>query len=212
MTTIYLVRHCECTANIERRLSGIVDYPITDKGKGQLDGLAERFRSVALDAVHTSPLSRTRATAEAIARYNGAPVTVDERFIEFDFGSIDGEHVKDLPADLYHLWLDEAHAFYAPDGDRIPEFGPRVWQAFLALAQEYKGKTVAVATHGNVIRSIGLRLMHKAEEQLGEVPWSGNTGVHGIRFDEDGNWEYFLKNDTSHVAAEFAGPLERPWR
>ena len=212
MTTIYLVRHCECTANVERRLSGIVDYPITEKGKGQLDGLAEWFRSVPLDAVYTSPLSRTRATAEAIARYNGVPVTVDERFIEFDFGSIDGVHVPDLPAELKRLWLDEAHAFYAPDGDRISEFGPRVWVNFLELAKENMGKTVAVATHGNVIRSIGLRLLHLAENRLGEVPWSGNTGVHQINFDEDGNWEYFLKNSVSHIPAEFAGPLERPWR
>ena len=212
MTTIYLVRHCECTANVERRLSGIVDYPVTDKGKGQLDGLAERFAKEKLDAVYTSPLSRTRATAEAIARYNGAPILVDERFIEFNFGSIDGVHVRDLPAQLKHLWLDEAHAFYAPDGDDIATFGPRVWASFLALAQENKGKTVAVATHGNVIRSIGRRLLYLPEDRLGEVPWSGNTGVHGIRIDEDGNWEYFLKNDASHVAEAFAGPLERPWR
>ncbi len=212
MTTIYLVRHCECTANVERRLSGIVDYPITDKGKGQLDGLAQRFRDVKLDAVYTSPLSRTRATAEAIARYNGAPVSVDARFIEFDFGSIDGEHVKELPAELKHLWLDEAHAFYAPDGDRICDFGPRVWQALLALADENKGKTVAVATHGNVIRSISLRLQHMAEDRLGEIEWSGNTAVHQIRFDDDKNWEYLLKNDATHVPEEFAGPLERPWK
>lgn len=211
MTTIYLVRHCECAANVERRLSGIVDYPITDKGRGQLDGLAARFATVNLDAVYTSPLARTRATAAAIARYNGAPVSVDERFIEFNFGSLDGIRVKDLADQWKRLWLDEPYAFYAPDGDRITEFGPRVWQAFLALAQENKGKTVAVATHGNVLRAISLRLQHMAEDRLGEVEWSGNTAVHQIHI-EDGKWEYLLKNDTSHVPTEFAGPLERPWR
>ncbi len=209
MTTIYLVRHCECAANVDRCLSGLVDYPVTDKGKGQLEALAQRFRDVKLDTVYTSPLSRTRATAAAIARYNGAPVSVDERFIEFNFGSLDGIRVKDLPDEYKRLWLDEAHAFYAPEGDRITEFGPRVWQALLALAEENKGKTVAVATHGNVLRAISLRLQHMAEDRLGEVEWSGNTSVHQVRFDDNGNWEYLLKNDTSHVPEAFAGPLER---
>ncbi len=212
MTDIYLVRHCECTANVERRLSGIVDYPITDKGKGQLDGLAQRFRDVKLDAVYTSPLSRTRATAAAIARYNGAPISVDARFIEFDFGVIDGIRVREQSVEGRRLWLDEPHRFYAEGGDRMEEFGPRVWQALLVLAEENKGKTVAVATHGNVLRALSLRLQHMAEDRLQEVEWSGNTAVHQIRFDDNGNWEYLLKNDTSHVAEEFAGPLERPWR
>ncbi len=212
MTTIYLVRHCECVANVERRLSGIVDYPITEKGRGQLDGLAARFACVPLDAVYTSPLARTRATAAAIARHNGAPVLVDERFIEFNFGSLDGIPVKEMPEQWKRLWLEQAHEFYAPDGDRIAQFGERVWQGFLALAQENRGKTVAVATHGNVLRSISLRLQGMAEHQLGEIEWSGNTAVHQIVLDDEGNWEYLLKNDTSHVPPEFAGPLERPWK
>lgn len=212
MTEIYLVRHCECTANIDRRLSGRIDYPITEKGKGQLDGLAERFRNIKLDAVYTSPLSRTRATAAAIGRYNGAPVTVDERFIEFDFGQIDGVQMKDQAGEVKRLWLDDPHLFYAEGGDSMVEFGPRVWQALLALADENKGKTVAVATHGNVLRAISLRLQHMAEDQLREVEWSGNTAVHHVRFEDNGNWEYLLKNDTSHVPDAFAGPLERPWK
>ena len=210
MTNIYLVRHCECTANIDRRLSGLVDYPITDKGKGQLDGLARRFRDVPLDAVYTSPLSRTRATAEAIARYNGAPVLADERFIEFNFGIYDGTLAKEQPEQLKQQWFDRQHQYAPEGGDSMAEFGPRVWQALLALVEENKGKTIAVATHGNVLRAISLRLQYMAEDQLVSVEWSGNTAVHHVCFDENGNWEYLLKNDASHVSEEFAGPLERP--
>ena len=209
MTEIYLVRHCECEANIHNFLAGTVDYAVTEKGKGQLDGLAERFRDIRLDAVYASPLARTRATAAAIARYNGAPVSVDARFIEFNFAQYDGTCSKDLPDQLKGQWFDRPHLLSVPDGDNMQEFGPRVFAALLALAQENKGKTVAVATHGNVLRAIGLRLQHMPEDRLIDVAWSGNTGVHLVRFDDNGNWEYLLKNDTSHVPLAFAGPLER---
>jgi broad specificity phosphatase PhoE len=159
--------------------------------------------------VYASPLARTRATAAAIARYNGAPVSVDARFIEFNFAQYDGTRSKDLPDELKGQWFDRPHLLSVPDGDNMQEFGPRVFAALLALAQENKGKTVAVATHGNVLRAIGLRLQHMPEDRLIDVAWSGNTGVHLVRFDDNGNWEYLLKNDTSHVPLAFAGPLER---
>lgn len=209
MTEIYLVRHCECEANIHNFLAGTVDYAVTEKGKGQLDGLAERFRKIRLDAVFASPLARTRATAAAIARYNDAPVSDDARFIEFNFAQYDGTCSKDLPDGLKRQWFEQPHLLNIPDGDNMQEFGPRVFASLLALAQENTGKTVAVATHGNVLRAIGLRLQHMPEDRLIDVAWSGNTGVHHVRFDDNGNWEYLLKNDTSHVPLEFAGPLER---
>ena len=209
MTEIYLVRHCQCKANIHNCIAGVVDYPITERGQGQLDGLAKRFADVSLDAVYTSPLSRTRATAEAIARYNGAPVFEDARFIEFNFGALDGVQMPQQTGLFKTLWYEQPHLFYAPDGDRMEEFGERVWQSLLALAQENQGKRIAVATHGNVLRAICLRLYGWPPERLIDVPWSGNTAVHLVRFDENQKWEYLLKNDASHVPDEFAGPLER---
>lgn len=209
MTNIYLVRHCECEANIEQRLAGRTDFAVTEKGRGQLNGLAERFRHVKLDAVYTSPLSRTRATAEAIARYNGAPVSVDERFIEFNFGAIDGTKVVDQPKEIMRSWREVPHRFSVPDGDSMDVFSRRAWESLLALVKENEGKTIAVATHGNVLRVLARALRRLPEDQLVAVRWSGNTAVHQVQFMDSENWEYLLENDTSHVPQEFAGALER---
>ena len=40
----------------------------------QLDLLAERFRSISLDAVYSSPLQRARKTAQAVNRHHGLPM------------------------------------------------------------------------------------------------------------------------------------------
>ena len=43
MTTLYLVRHCETVANEVHLLQGSLDFPISERGKRQLEYLGKRF-------------------------------------------------------------------------------------------------------------------------------------------------------------------------
>ena len=70
MTLIYMVRHAEAEGNLYRRAHGQYDSSLTPKGLRQLDALAERFRDTAVDALYSSDLRRTMATAAAVARYH----------------------------------------------------------------------------------------------------------------------------------------------
>ena len=74
-TTLYLVRHAEAEGNWKRTFQGHIDSEVSEKGWTQLDYLARRFEQVRLDAVYSSPLKRAWATAEAINRFAGLPIT-----------------------------------------------------------------------------------------------------------------------------------------
>ena len=63
MTRVYLIRHAEAEGNIYRRAQGQYDGAVSAKGLRQIAALAERFRTERIDALYTSDLSRTRATA-----------------------------------------------------------------------------------------------------------------------------------------------------
>ena len=69
MTEIYLIRHAQAEGNLYRMMQGhwdgSVDGPL---GLKQIDALAERFRTVHVDALYASDLYRTRLTASAITR------------------------------------------------------------------------------------------------------------------------------------------------
>ncbi|HEY3110137.1 MAG TPA: histidine phosphatase family protein, partial [Chloroflexota bacterium] len=57
MGRIYLVRHAENRANVERLMSHrVIDYPLTDLGREQAEALARWFLDRALARVYTSPL------------------------------------------------------------------------------------------------------------------------------------------------------------
>jgi probable phosphoglycerate mutase len=70
--------------------SGLSDVPLTDAGREQARQAAARLAGTGVDAIVTSPLTRARDTAQAIADATGAPLTVDERLVEVDYGPFEG--------------------------------------------------------------------------------------------------------------------------
>ena len=87
---LFVVRHGETERSAEHVYSGQADVPLTDAGAEQARVAGERLRGAGIDAIWSSPLRRATDTAEAIAKAVGAPVRVDERLIEVDYGELEG--------------------------------------------------------------------------------------------------------------------------
>ncbi len=88
--TVTLVRHGQTASSARMAYSGRSDIPLTDTGREQALQAARRLAGAGVDAVVTSPLIRARDTAQAIADATGAPLTVDERLTEVDYGAFEG--------------------------------------------------------------------------------------------------------------------------
>jgi probable phosphoglycerate mutase len=71
---VYLARHGQTDGNLKGIAQGWTDTPLNETGRQHAAMLAERMRGVALDAIYSSTLSRSRQTAEAVAA--GRPVQV----------------------------------------------------------------------------------------------------------------------------------------
>lgn len=88
--TVTLVRHGQTERSARKAYSGQLDVPLTDIGREQARTCGKLLASAGIDAVRTSPLVRARDTAAAIADATGAPLSVDERLIEVDYGPFEG--------------------------------------------------------------------------------------------------------------------------
>jgi broad specificity phosphatase PhoE len=89
---LLLVRHGESAGNLEGRLQGSVDSPLTPLGRSQAARLGEwlRARGLRWNAAYASPLSRARETAAIIAEKSGfTEAVVDEDLREVDAGSLE---------------------------------------------------------------------------------------------------------------------------
>jgi probable phosphoglycerate mutase len=89
-STLYLVRHGQTESSKRKAYSGRSDVALTAEGREQARDAAAKLAGAGIDGVFSSPLSRARDTAQAIADATGAPLTVDERLTEVDYGPFEG--------------------------------------------------------------------------------------------------------------------------
>ena len=89
---LYIVRHGESVANLQKCHAGQMDYELTDKGREDALKCRENLKGLVFDKVVSSPLCRASVTASKIACAIGCDdFSTDERLIERDFGEISGK-------------------------------------------------------------------------------------------------------------------------
>ncbi|MGH9108394.1 MAG: histidine phosphatase family protein [Acidimicrobiales bacterium] len=118
---LVLVRHGEATANAAGLLLGRSDVPLTDRGRQQVAALRERI-GPALRLV-SSPLRRAVDTAEGLGL--GLPIEVDDRWVEIDYGTHEGQQLTSMTADVWRRWRADPD-FRPAGGESLADVGRRV--------------------------------------------------------------------------------------
>jgi len=148
-TTFYLVRHGESEANAARRFAGQSDSPLTERGRQQAEAVAVELANVKFDRIVSSDLSRTRETAEVIAKRHGLQVEVLPELREIDVGDRTGtafDEARGLPN-----WSDDGFVAW-PRGETMDQVLGRTLGTIERLTRESPGKTILVVGHGGINR------------------------------------------------------------
>lgn len=150
-TTIYLIRHGEYKNPdhlFPGRLSG---FPLSEQGKQQANKLAVYFQKKHIDFIYSSPLLRTKQTADIIGKSLHVPVIFDDRLQEV-VTTLDGEsmHMFD-DTDGGISYMPELHAKGAKS---MEELARRMRGCIEEIRSKHKGKTVAIITHGDPMRYV----------------------------------------------------------
>ena len=85
-TTLLVVRHAQTDGNLARIFQGQIDRELSEAGKCQLELLTNRFKTMTIHAIYTSPLPRAVKTAKAIAVAQPVPVMLDDCLMEINAG------------------------------------------------------------------------------------------------------------------------------
>ncbi|MGH2919538.1 MAG: histidine phosphatase family protein [Solirubrobacteraceae bacterium] len=118
---LYIVRHGQTESSARKAYSGRADVALTAEGREQARAAGEQLAGAGVDAVYSSPLSRARDTARAIADATGAPLHVDERLTEVDYGAfenLDRAQALERFGDAFAAWRDD------PFGAPVPGMEP----------------------------------------------------------------------------------------
>ncbi|MBQ8741441.1 MAG: histidine phosphatase family protein [Clostridia bacterium] len=206
MTYIYLIRHCEAMGNHKRLFQGSTDCEISEIGAIQLKFLKERFKDIKLDAVYSSPLIRAQKTAEAVSYGKGLRIITRKNLAELHGGVVEGKPFAEaftaIPG-LADAWNNHPQDFAPEGGEAMRDAYVRIYDEVMALARGNRGKTIAAATHGGVLRCLTCRILYNDITRLKDVPWHENTAVTLLKIDDNDKISVEFFNDYSHVPPEY---------
>ncbi len=147
---LYVVRHCRTEYNTRRVYCGRTDIPLSEEGLREAEDLARRVRGLEFDLILTSPLTRARQTAQALARGRDIPVTPDVRLLEIDFGAMEGRSITLPEAEPPRVNF----AVRWPGGESSLDAAARVYPLLRELPERVPGKNILLVTHGGLCRVI----------------------------------------------------------
>jgi len=202
MTVIYLIRHAEAEGNLYRIAQGQHDSNLTDRGWRQVKALERRFEGVRIDAVYSSDLYRTRATASAVYRPRNLPLHTRRDLREIYVGDWEQRTWGDIARRTPEAMADfgcRMDRWTIPGAETPAEVLKRVRAAVEEIARENAGKTVAVVSHGYAIRLLLANLQGISLRDTGpRTPTGDNTAVSLLEGDGNG-LRVVWQNDNSHL-------------
>jgi alpha-ribazole phosphatase len=153
-TTVWLVRHGSCEGT-DGRCYGRHDVRLSHDGVNQAQSLAARLGREPLDCIYSSPLRRALDTARIVAEPRRTPVKTLDGLAEMNFGDFEGlsyDEIQTRFPDVYRLWMEEPAMVRFPNGEDFDAMKRRVLHAINTIIAGHSGKSVAVMTHGGVVR------------------------------------------------------------
>lgn len=166
LTTIILVRHGRTVLTESHKLSGRggEDPQLSELGREDAKKVAAELakvgkssvfaRLLAPTAIVSSPIARTRETAEVIAQQLGLAVSLEDDIAEIAFGDWDGltnQEVASRWPEQYNAWRGDVQ-IAPPGGESLSDFDQRVQRGRARILSEYEGQTVVVVSHVMPIR------------------------------------------------------------
>ncbi|PWC94745.1 histidine phosphatase family protein [Azospirillum sp. TSO5] len=137
------------------RMAGVT---LSAQGRAEADLLADRLSGQRLTAVLSSPLERAVETATPIAERQSLPLTIEPALNELDLGAWSGKRFEELHGDpAWDLWnRARSHGRPTPGdtpGESMAEAQTRIASLLDRLRRAHPGGTLALVSHGDIIKA-----------------------------------------------------------
>ncbi|MDP3991008.1 MAG: class I tRNA ligase family protein [Candidatus Nealsonbacteria bacterium] len=144
----YFLRHGESLKNIKKVNScwpETIKYPLTKKGKKQIEKAAKELKNKKIDLIFSSDLLRTKQTAEIIAKELKAKVIYDQSLRDYNVGIFNNQS----PKKIWEYVVENNNIFYkkAPRGESWTDLKKRMFQFIKKVDKKYSDKNILIISH-----------------------------------------------------------------
>ena len=209
MLTLYITRHGQTEWNVESRMQGWADSPLTATGIAAASQLGLRLREVPLDAVYSSTSGRTIHTAQLIIGDRNIPLIQKEDLREIHIGEWQGKVASDIERDYAQqvkIYYESPNQYQSTSGENFHTLKERVLRAIEEIADAHPHGNVLIVTHGVVKKCLINHFSGANLDLLWDRPFIHGTSLTVMEIDTDRR-ELTMVGDMSH-AEEAKGPIQ----
>ena len=154
MTRFLFIRHA-VTEVLGKRIAGRMSgVPLAPAGYEQAHRIARRLAGAGIRAIYSSPQERARETARILAGASNEQVQISSELDELDYGDWTGQVIDELQSvPQWQAFNTARSCTRIPNGELITEVQARVVGFMEQLRARHLEESVALVTHGDVIRA-----------------------------------------------------------
>jgi broad specificity phosphatase PhoE len=186
MTQVFLIRPGATTYDEQNRVQGILDIPLSDRGRAEVAQLAERLAgadadaetaTLALAALYCGPGESAVRTAEVIGKALGLrPRRIDD-LRNLDQGLWQGlqrDEIKRRNLKVFRQWVDDPVTVCPPQGETIACALERIKATLRPLIRRHHDEAIGLVVGDPIAQLIACHLRREPRVQLDDhVPTGG---------------------------------------
>lgn len=188
MTRVFLLRHGHVD-NPAQLFYG-PDTPLSPRGLRQATALAEKLQAAEVQPslIISSPYLRTQQTTRQIASiFQGVPLLMDDRLVEWQVGDWFGKPLKDF---YDYTKYDQHPAGELPSNiESLEQCAARIQAVLMEVVEQNQGKTIFVVSHREPMASAILKYEQKGWE-----------AIHALHFPYASAWELPFEGSAQPVS------------
>lgn len=204
---LYMARHGETEWNLEGRMQGRLDSPLTALGVQQALWLGDALKDVAFAAVYASPSPRARRTAELICGDRALTVSDNAAFYEMDLGLWEGrlhERVKRQEPERHEAFWNRPQLYKPAQGESFADVRARVVPELARLARRHRGRNVLIVTHTVTLKVAMAHYTGRTLEELWHPPYFHPACLCVVDVEDDRH-AVVRHGDVSHYREDATG-------
>jgi len=189
VTEIHIFRHGETQWNIESRIQGFKDSPLTERGKSQAIAARSKIKGIDFDIAYCSTSSRAIETTKLLLNTDQIPLHKLDDLREISMGKWEGmthAEVKQTYPKAYSDFQNKPHHFRAEQSESFLDLASRSVAVIQNIIKQHPDKEILIVSHGTLIKTLLTSLASRSLNELWEGPYAHNL-CHSILIKEKSN-------------------------
>lgn len=203
MVKIYLTRHGQTEWNLQKRMQGWFDSPLTQEGQQAAIALGRRLAQIPFSAIYASSSGRTVDTAKFICCERQIPIFFKQQLREINVGEWQGmtdSEIRRTYPEQYHHYYNHPTEYKSEEGETFEDVLQRVLPVIKDVIEDYEDdEPVLIVTHAVVKKLLIAHFQNQSIDHVWDPPFIHRTSLTVLHLKKNGDVHFECIGDTEHM-------------